>query len=204
MKNTMRIALGMTLLSGLVGCSGLNTEYVPPSIILPQHIKTIAVRPFENVTSQPEIGQKLWLATTQEFVQDGRIAYSDSEEKADGVVVGSITQYRETELSHDVNLIPREYQIWVIMNLRFLDRSNNQYLWEEPLLEQKLRYFVETEPGGKTAEEAREELWDRFSRDIVRRTIEGFGTVTSASPKAVPKEPLPDNPPPDYPTTSPY
>jgi hypothetical protein len=182
----------------------MNTEYVPPAIILPQHIKTISVRPFENVTSQPEIGQKLWLATTQEFVRDGRIAYSDSEEKADGVVVGTITQYRETELSHDVNLIPREYQLWVIMDLKFLDRSNNQYLWEEPLLEQKLRYFVETEPGGKTAEEAREELWDRFSRDIVRRTIEGFGSVTSASPKSVPKEPLPDNPPPQYPTTSPY
>lgn len=182
----------------------MNTEYVPPSIILPAHIKTIAVRPFENTTSQPEIGQKLWLATTQEFVRDGRIAYADSEEKADGVVIGTITQYRETELSHDVNLIPREYQLWVIMDLKFLDRSNNQYLWEEPLLEQKLRYFVETEPGGKTSEEAREELWDRFSRDIVRRTIEGFGSVTSASPKSVPKEPLPDNPPPKYPTTSPY
>jgi hypothetical protein len=204
MKRTLRIALGTTLMGALMGCSNMNTEYVPPAIILPAHIKTIAVRPFENTTSQPEIGQKLWLATTQEFVRDGRIAYSDSEEKADGVVVGTITQYRETELSHDVNLIPREYQIWVIMNLKFLDRSNNQYLWEEPLLEQKLRYFVETEPGGKTSEEAREELWDRFSRDIVRRTIEGFGSVTSASPKAVPKEPLQENPPPQYPTTSPY
>jgi predicted small lipoprotein YifL len=204
MKKSLRIALASITLASLTGCGGLNTEYVPPSIILPQNIKTIAVRPFENTTSQPEIGQKLWLATTQEFVRDGRIAYTDDENKADGVVVGTISQYLETELSHDVNLIPREYQLWVIMNLKFLDRTKNQYLWEEPALEQKLRYFVETEPGGKTAEEAREELWDRFSQDIVRRTIEGFGSVTSVSPKAVPKEPLPENPPPAYPPTTPY
>jgi len=29
-------------------------------------IKSIAVKPFENETSQPGIGNKLWLATTDE------------------------------------------------------------------------------------------------------------------------------------------
>ena len=188
----------------LNGCSGTEAEYQPPAIILPPHIKSIAVRPFENHTSQPGIESKLWLATTDEFIRDGRIRYSDAEDKADGVVIGIIKQYRETELSHDVNLVPLQYQIWVVMDLKFLDRTNNQYLWEEPLLEQKLSYFTETSPGGKTVEDAREELWARFASDIVRRTIEGFGTVTSSSPRAVPKDPLPDNPPPKYPSTAPY
>lgn len=192
------------LLLGATGCGGISGEYVPPSIILPAHIKKISVRPFDNTTSQPAIGNKLWLAVTEEFIRDGRLSFVDDENKADGVVVGTITKYTESELSHDVNLVPREYQLWVIMNLKFLDRSNNQYLWEEPNIEQKLRYFVETEPGGKTTEEAREELWDRFAKDITRRTIEGFGSVTGSSPRAVPREPLPTNPPPDYPSTSPY
>ena len=97
----------------------MNSEFVPPSIILPPHIKKIAVRPFENTTSQPSIGNKLWLAVSQEFVRDGRIAYMDDESKADGVIVGTITQYRETELSHDVNLVPLEYQLWVLMDFKF-------------------------------------------------------------------------------------
>ncbi len=188
----------------LSACGGLRTDYVPPAIIIPPHIKSIAVRPFENETSQPGIGNKLWLATTDEFIRDGRIAYVGDEKKADGIVIGTIKQYKETELSHDVNLVPLEYQRWIIMDLKFLDRANNQLLWDEPNLEQKLRYFVETEPGGKTVEQAREELWERFANDIVRRTIEGFGTVTGASPRAVPQEPVPQNPPPDYPSTVPY
>ncbi len=188
----------------LTGCQGTQSEYVPPAIILPPSIKAISVRPFENETSQTGIGNKLWLATTDEFIRDGRIAYVDKEDKADGVVIGTIKQYRETELSHDANLVPLEYQLWIVMDLKFLDKKNNQYLWEEPLLEQKLRYFTETQPGGKTQEEAREELWDRFATDIVRRTVEGFGTVTSSSPRAVPKEQSPDNPPPAYPSTAPY
>lgn len=201
--------ISLSLMAGLAvpfllsGCGGIQSEYIPPNIIIPAHIKSIAVRPFGNETSLPGSGEKLWLAVTDEFIRDGRIAYNDDENKSDGVVVGTVKQYRETELSHDVNLVPLEYQLWVIMDLKFLDRTNNQYLWEEPHLEQKLRYFAETEPGGKTEEEAREELWERFANDIVRRTVEGFGTVTGISPKAVPKE-IKKNPPPEYPNSSPF
>lgn len=205
MRSRIYVAVALATLSfQLTGCGGTQSEYVPPAIILPAHIRSIAVKPFENETSQPGISNKLWLATTDEFIRDGRIAYENDQNKADGIVIGTITQYRETELSHDANLVPLEYQVWIVMNLKFLDKTNNQYLWEEPLLEQKLRYFTETQPGGKTVEEAREELWERFASDIVRRTVEGFGSVTSSSPRAVPKERGPDNPPPAYPTTAPY
>ncbi len=199
---TLALAV-LAVLPILTGC-GAEGQYQAPAIILPPNIKSIAVRPFENESSQPAIGNKLWLATTNEFIRDGRIAYSDDEKKADGIVVGTIKQYRETALNYDSNLVPTEYQLWIIMDLKFLDRNNNQYLWEEKALEQKLRYFAETVPGGKTVEEAREELWERFANDIVRRTVEGFGSVTSSSPRGVPKDPLPENPPPQYPTTAPY
>ena len=39
---------------------------------------------------------------------------------------------------------------------------------------------------GMTEEEAREIIWEKLSRDIVKRTIKGFGSVTSASEKKVP------------------
>lgn len=191
-------------LAAIIGCGSVDSTYQGSSVVLPPNIKSIAVRPFENETSQPSIGNKLWLATTDEFIRDGRIAYSDDEKKADGVVVGTIRQYRETALSYDTNLVPLEYQLWIIMDLKFLDTKNNQYLWHEPYLEQKLRYFAETAPGGQTVEEAREDLWARFANDIVRRTIEGFGSVTSSSPRGVPKDPLPENPPPAYPSTAPF
>jgi hypothetical protein len=115
------------------------------------------------------------------------VAYVDDVSKADAVIVGTIKHFHETILSHDVNLIAQEYQLWVIMDVKLLDQKNNQYLWDEPLLEQKGKFLGETQPGGKTSEEAQQQLWDRFATDIVRRTLEGFGAVTSVSPKSVPK-----------------
>lgn len=196
-----KIILGSFFL--FTGCSGFEADYDPANVIIPQHIKAIAVKPFGNETSQPGIGNKLWLATTQEFISDGRIRYTDTINQAQGLIEGTVMQYRETELSFDQNLIPREYQLWVVMNLKFIDTTENKYIWEEPNLEQKLRYFVETEPGGLTQEEAREQLWERFAQDIVRRTIEGFGTVTGSSPREVPRT-TKENPPPVYPKTAPY
>lgn len=208
---TLAVVATAAALSVIAGCGGVESQYQPSGVILPPNIKSIAVRPFENETSQPAINNKLWLATTDEFIRDGRIAYSADEKKADGVVVGTIRQYRETALSYDTNLVPLEYQLWIIMDLKFLDVKNNQYLWHEPYIEQKLRYFAETAPGGETVEQAREELWSRFANDIVRRTIEGFGSVTSSSPRSVPKDPVKDskdtnteNPPPQYPSTAPF
>lgn len=204
MKRLLSLLALLTLPLAFYGCGGTQSEYVPQSVLLPPNIKSIAVKPFGNETSQTGIGNKLWLATTDEFIRDGRIPYVNDENKADGIVVATLKQYRRTELSHNANLVAIEHQLWVVLDLKFLDRAKNQYLWEEPLLEQKFRYFDETQPGGLTEEEAREQLWERFAQDIVRRTIDGFGTVTSSSPRAVPKEQGPDNPAPDYPSTAPY
>jgi hypothetical protein len=65
---------------------------------------------------------------------------------------------------------------------------------------------METKPGGIPEEEAREILWDLFARDIVKRTIEGFGSVSGASERKVPTKPLPlssGEPPKTRPRTAP-
>jgi hypothetical protein len=36
-----------------------------------------------------------------------------------------------------------------------------------------------------TEEQAREKLWDIMSKDIVKRTVEGFGSVTGVSSKKI-------------------
>lgn len=181
------IAAGFPLLFLSACGGGVRSEYASSVIVLPPHIKSIAIAPFQNETSHPLTGNKLWLAVREKFVRDGRVAYVDDEGKADAVIVGTIKHFHETVLVHDVNFIPQEYQLWVIMEVKLLDKANNQYLWEEALLEQKMKFLTETQPGGKTGEEAREQLWDRYATDIVRRTLDGFGSVTSVSPRSVPQ-----------------
>lgn len=187
-------SLQVFLMAGVIaplvfsGCGGgVRSEYVQSVMVLPPHIKTIAIAPFENETSKQISGNKLWLAVRDKFTRDGRISYVDDIDKADAIVQGTIKHFHETALRRDTNFIPREYQLWIIMDVKLLDRKENAYLWEEPLLEQKYTYQIETEPGGKTQEEAREEMWARYSSDIVKRTLDGFGSVTSVSPRAVPQ-----------------
>jgi hypothetical protein len=170
------------------GCG--EEGYKPRPLLLPPHVRNITVRPFQNKTQFLISEEKLLLRVSEEFIRDGRLPLVNSESQADGVVSGEIVRYIREPISYDVNHIPEEFRLWVVMNLRFIDKVNRAVLWEEPRMEQSYRYFIETRPGGITEEEARERLWDLFARDIVKRTIEGFGTVTGASERKVSDEPV--------------
>jgi hypothetical protein len=185
----------------LGGCGDMG--YTPAPVLLPAHISRIAVRPFVNKTPFFGLEEKLRLRVEEEFIRDGRLPYVNVESEADGVVAGEIVRYIKEAISFDSNQVAEEFKLWVVINLRFIDRVNNVLLWEEPRMEQEYRYFVETKPGGITEEEAREILWDLFARDIVKRTIEGFGSVSGASERKIsdaPSQPVQESPAPPVPS----
>jgi len=178
----------------LIGCVGGGGGVDTDPVLLPPHIRKIAVRPFLNKTQFFGLEDKLMLVVQDEFIQDGRYAYVPSEEEADGVLVGEISRYILQPGSYDENHVIQEYDLWILINIKFTDRVKDQTIWEEPRMSQRIRYFVPTLPGGLTDDEARQELWDLFARDIVRRTLEGFGSVTGESKKKVS-----ENAPPSFP-----
>jgi len=186
----------MTLLCGfasgilaLSGCGG-ESVYTAKPLLLPTHIRSIAVRPFINNTNIPGLERKLLLRVTEEFMREGRLPVVSNENDASGIIAGDIARYIREPLSYDANHVVEEYKLWVVIDFKFIDRVNRTQLWEEPRLEQSYRYFVETRPGGRTEEEAREELWRLFASDIVKRTIEGFGSVSGASERKVISHPI--------------
>lgn len=177
---------GFLLLSGCG--AGEIAGYNPKPLLLPAHIRKIAIRPFANKTQFFGLEDKLTLRVSQEFLRDGRLPLVNQEIDADGVVVGEIVRYIKEPISYDSNHVVEEYKIWVLINLQFNDVTQKIALWQEPRMEQSYRYFVETQPGGITEDAAREQLWDLFARDIVKRTIEGFGSVSGASERKVSHE----------------
>lgn len=183
--------LGAGVLVLLTGCAGLSEYGSSQTFVLPPDVQKIGLRPFRNRTQFFGLEDKLRLRVEEEFIRDGRLPFVNHEAEADGVVEGEIVNYIRQVVTYDVNNQAQEYRLWVIMNVRFIGRASGDVLWEEPRMEQEYRYFVETAPGGRTEEEAREALWDLFARDIVKRTIEGFGSVTGASSRKVPKDTLP-------------
>ncbi len=181
----------------LAGCTGSDIKYTPAAQILPAHIKRIAVRPFTNKTQQFGLEEKLSRRVIDEFLRNGEHAVT-SEASADGIVLGEITRYLLTPVQYDANLVPTVYKLDVLLSLKLLDKAKNIFLWHEPAMQGIQNYSAPTLPGGMTEEQAREAVWDVLARDIVKRTVEGFGAASSASHKKVSGEipSVPASPPP--------
>ncbi|MFA6433365.1 MAG: LPS assembly lipoprotein LptE [Elusimicrobiales bacterium] len=170
----------------LSACSTSEVTYRPAEQKLPQYIKRISVRPFANKTPQFGLEEKLTLKTIDEFLKNGEYTVSP-ESSAQGVIVGEINHYILTPIQYDVNLVPTVYKLNVLVSVHFLDKAANRYLWEEPALQAVRIYSASTLPGGMTEEAAREVLWEILAKDIVKRTVEGFGSTSSASRKKIPQ-----------------
>ena len=186
-------------LSTLCACSSSEVTYKPTAQILPQHIRKIAVRPAVNKTQQFGLEDKLTLAILDEFLRDGQYNIVP-EAQADGVVVPTLTRYILTPVQFDAVLTPIAYKLEILLDLQFIDKTKNVILWDEPNLDGILMYTNEALKGGITEEQAREQIWDQLSRDVVKRVIEGFGAVTGSSQRVISGQPPPNQPTPILPT----
>ncbi|MDI6757754.1 MAG: LPS assembly lipoprotein LptE [Endomicrobiia bacterium] len=160
--------------------------YEPLPQRLPHYIRNVAIVPFRNETPFYGLEAKLTLKLTDELLRDGRFTLSKME-TAQGYLEGNIKKYILSPLSYDANLIPTSYKLWIIADVWFVDKINNVTLWQEPNFEGAQIFMASTQPGGITEEAARELIWETMSRNIIRRTVEGFGAAKGASEKKVPR-----------------
>ncbi|MCR5504606.1 MAG: hypothetical protein K6E94_03455 [Elusimicrobiaceae bacterium] len=168
--------LGLTFT--LFACSGNEVYYRPNAQIMPQHITKIHVRPIINRTEVFALEDRLVSEVVDEFLRNG--AYNIvQEDQADGVLAGEILRYILIPVQYDTQLVPTVYRMEVLLNLRFIDKNSQETIWQEPALQQIYIYSAATLPGGMSEEQAREQLWKNFAKMIVKRTVEGFGSVTS-------------------------
>lgn len=183
MKKFLLYTLHLTLLTIFFGCAG----YTPAPQILPPQIKKIAIPTFENKTIYYGLEEKFTLRVIEEFLRDGRLEIT-KEENADAILKGVITRYVLEPLTYTADFVVEEYKLWIIFDLALYEKDKEEPLWEEKNLEGIYRFFAPTSnrAGALTEEEAREMLWDILARDILRRTIYGFGTVTGASERKIP------------------
>ncbi len=166
------------------GCSSENIIYRPQSQLLPEHIKSIGAVPFKNTSTIFSIEDKFILKLTDELIRSGRYKVTNPSD-ADGVLEGEIKNYILVPIQYDANMVPTVYKITIYYSIRMIDRKNNVVLWEEKNLVANQIYSDASIPGGLTEEQAREKLWEIMSKDIVKRIVEGFGSVTGVSEKKV-------------------
>lgn len=173
------------LLLLLSGCGEYSQLSVP---VLPHEIRKIAVKPFLNKTQVPAIEDSITLKVIDEFQRDTRYEYVSSYKDADGYVEGVINRYILEPIAFDANHFPTQYKLWILIDLRFVQKKEEEIeLFNEKDFEALYIFTADTQPGGISEWQAREILFDKLAKDVYKRVVYGFGSVTGASQKKTPK-----------------
>ena len=132
---------------------------------------------------------KLYIALYDEFLKNGSYQIVSEDNGAEGVIVTTITRYLNVPIQYDSQLIPTVYKMDVWLDVVLMDKSTNAPVWREPAFLGTQTYSASTLPGGLTEQQARERVWEKLSKDIVKRTVDGFGSVMSENKKKVMQNP---------------
>lgn len=186
----MKKIMALLLISAvLAACAGQGVVYKPQAQIMPQHIKKIAVRPILNKTEVFALEDKFYIELYDQFLQNGTYQIVSENNGAEGVVVTTITRYLNIPIQYDSQLIPTVYRMEVWLDVVLIDKSTNQPVWREPAFLGTQIYSASTMPGGMTEVQARDVIWQKLSKDIIKRTVDGFGSVMSENKKKVMQNP---------------
>jgi hypothetical protein len=154
-------ALGLLLLIAASGC-----VYGFAGGGLPAHIKTLAIIPFDNETSSPELQRELYEAMRRDF--QPRLGVRDaSQDKADALVRGVIRTYDvDVPIGISANAqqaVTSRRRLQIVLDVQIIDQTNNRTIFERKSLRAEGEYAERDEPGGR-----REAI-----RRIVNDLIEG-------------------------------
>lgn len=181
----------MLLTAGLclAACGGGTILYKPQAQIMPQHIKKIAVRPILNRTEVFALEDKFYNELYDSFLRNGMYQIVAENDGAQGVVVTTISRYLNVPIQYDSQLIPTVYKMDIWLDVVFMDATTNTPVWREPAFLGTQIYAASTLPGGMTEQQARDIIFEKLSKDIVVRTVDGFGSVRSENKKKVMNNP---------------
>ncbi len=173
----------------LSACATEGALYTPQAQIMPQHIKKVAIRSILNKTEVFALEDKFYNELYDEFLRDGTYQIVSENNGAEGVVVTTISRYLNVPIQYDSQLIPTVYRMDIWLDVVLMDKTTNAPVWREPAFMGTQIYAASTLPGGMTEVQARDVVFQKLSKDIVKRTVDGFGSVMSENKKKVMNNP---------------
>jgi hypothetical protein len=184
-----KFLLALCSVAVLSACAANGALYTPQAQIMPQHIKKVAVRPILNKTEVFALEDKFYNELYDEFLRNGTYQIVSENNGAEGVVVTTISRYLNVPIQYDSQLIPTVYRMDIWLDVVLMDKTTNAPVWREPAFMGTQIYAASTLPGGMTEVQARDVVFQKLSKDIVKRTVDGFGSVMSENKKKVMNNP---------------
>ncbi len=132
---------------------------------LPSHVRTVAVIPFENLTSIPEVQQELALALRTQL-RDKLGLREAAESRASAVVRGTIQRY-EADIpigfsATNKNQTSARRQLQISVDIEMIDQVTGKSLWQRKGLLAEGQYEERGEAAG------RKQAIDRIVNEVIQ------------------------------------
>ncbi len=148
------VVAAASVVATALGAGGCNYSF-SAGAGFPEHVRTLAVIPFENETNRFELTQEVHQALLRQLPRSLGLTQG-GEESADAVVSGSIRSYELTAplyqrgaQTESVQVLQRE--VVLVVSVEILDRAENVILWDQSQLRVRGQYLdaSETEDVGR-------------------------------------------------------
>lgn len=174
----MRAQPGVALLAcGLAMACGyhLQGRGVQGSV-LPEHVRSIALVPFENHTTRPEIEQRVTEETARQLANRGRYRVVTDRTGADALLEGAIVGFRTDPVQFNFEGRATRVQTVVSIQATLRDLSNDEVLWSQSGLLFREQWDVpETDAGFFDQETlALDSIARGAANTLVNSILEGF------------------------------
>lgn len=136
------------------------------------HLKKIAVRAFENRSTQFDLGDIVLNGLSERFQSDGRLKLVT--QQPDCALEGSIASLEENVYSYDSGNNVQDYMLRLTCSVTFTDLINNQAIYENKNLVLSEPYAVseESTATARSKEEALDELVEKLFNNIIQNSLE--------------------------------
>lgn len=172
MKKFAWIGPAVFLAWALAAC----TDDASKNFTVPDNLRKIHVRTFENNTYELGIEDLVTHKTVESLLKDARVAVTN-EDVADAVIRGRIEKYVRQPIAFDQNNVATLYRIYIAVEVSMIDPrardKDKQVFWMEPLIDHETTYST-VSPPIETESVAKERLADLLATDVLTRVTEGW------------------------------
>ena len=144
---------------------------------IPDEVRTIAIPPFENNTTEFKIEQYLAEAVTREFQTRTRYRVVNSENGADATLRATVLTFFAVPANYDPNTNRAStINTWTNLHVTLSESGSGRVLYQNPNLQHRERYEVSADPRAYLEERqaALTRSSQSMARELVSAVLEGF------------------------------
>lgn len=145
--------------------------------LLPEHIKTIQVPTFVNMTTRVELEQRVTQEVAEELVSRGGLIIVQRESEADAILKGVISSVAIIPVSFNDQGRATRYQVSIAAGIELVDHTRgDESLWKNDAYRFSESYAIEADSLDAFDQETRaiQEIAERFAESAVASLLEGF------------------------------